>query len=66
MWEGVQIREGLTRSEKNNMLLSPETRLGLRTTGKHIEHFLYITLYIHTYHIDTYRHVYIIDTYMFI
>ena len=33
-WEtSVRERPGFSRAEQNNMLLSPETRLGLRTTG---------------------------------
>ena len=35
-WEtSVRDRPGLSRAQQNNMLLSPETCLGLRTTGKH-------------------------------
>ena len=31
--ESVSELPGLSRAQRNNMLLSPETRLGLRTTG---------------------------------
>ena len=34
MWEeSVRELPGLSRAQRNNMLLSPETCLGLRTTG---------------------------------
>ena len=32
--ESVQSLHGITKTQSNKMLLSPETRLGLRTTGK--------------------------------
>ena len=36
-WEkSIQEFPGLSRAQRNNMLLSPETRLGLRTTGNRV------------------------------
>ena len=37
--ESVHSLDGMSKTQKNKMLLSPETRLGLRITGKIIVHF---------------------------
>lgn len=53
--ESVQALHGFTKTQKNKMLLSPETRLGLRTTGKQrlnsiVHNYSYIT---YTFYINS-------------
>lgn len=49
-WKSVDGREGVTKAEKGMMLLSSETRLGLRITGEHSHACNSLGLYIiHVY-----------------
>ena len=58
-WEAVHEREGVTSAEKNMMMLSRETKNGLRITGTcTCVHAKYIYMYMSTHAIYIYMYEY--------
>ena len=58
-WEkSVHDREGFSSAEKKMMLLSQETRNGLRITGILHTYIICIYIYIYIYNTSLYMHMY--------